>query len=127
MNNLLDNETAIGCVAKFHRPMRKYHKHEHNILVPERYMAVKDDIPGFHLNKVKHPGSDNQMTLPTGFDYEIPLSLNAETCLSEFRNVEKAPKSSGGSARNNNKNSEENKEENATDLSDLLYNAYSDA
>ena len=67
------------------------------------------------------------MTLPTGFDYEIPLSLNAETCLSEFRNVEKAPKSSGGSARNNNKNAEENKEESTADLSDLLYNAYSDA
>ena len=67
------------------------------------------------------------MTLPTGFDYEIPLSLNAETCLSEFRNVEKVPKSSGGSAKNNNKNAEENKEENTTDLSDLLYNAYSDA
>ena len=89
-------------------------------------MAVKDDIPGFHLNKVKHPGSDNPMTLPIGFDFEIPLSLNAETCLSEFRNVEKAPKSSGGSARNN-KNGEENKEEDLTDLSDLLYNAYSDA
>ena len=67
------------------------------------------------------------MTLPTGYDYEIPLSLNAETCLSEFRNVEKAPKNSGGSARNNRNGAEENKEENGTDLSDLLYNAYSEA
>ena len=63
-------------------------------MVPVRYMAIKDDIPGFHLNSVLHPSSENPMTLPTGFDYEIPLSLNAETCLSEFRNIEKPTKSS---------------------------------
>ena len=129
MNNLLDNETAIGCVTKFHKPLPKYHKHEHNLLVPQRYMAIKDDIPGFHLNTVRHPGSENPMTLPTGYDFEIPLSLNAETCLSEFRNVEKAPKSGSGSARNNKHHveGESKKEDDAADLSDLLYNAYSDA
>ena len=74
-------------------------------------MTFKDDIPGFHLNRVLHPNSENPLTLPTGFDYEIPLSLNAETCFSEFKNVEKVPTSTIT----------------PTDMSDLLYNAYSDA
>ena len=55
-------------------------------------MAIKDDIPGFHLNHVLHPNSENPVTLPLGHDYEIPLSLNAETCFSEFKNIEKIPK-----------------------------------
>ena len=56
-------------------------------------MAIKDDIPGLPLNSEKNPGdSENPRTLPMGFDYEVPLSLNAETCLSEYRNVEKADK-----------------------------------
>ena len=82
-------------------------------------MTIKDDIPGLHLNTILHQDSENAKTLPTGFDYEIPLSLNAETCFSEFRNVEKASKSS----RKDN-NDDEN---DPVDLSDLLYNAYQDA
>jgi len=52
-------------------------------------MAIKDDIPGFYLNRDLHKGTENPRTLPTGFDYEVPLSLNAETCISEFKNPEK--------------------------------------
>ena len=66
-------------------------------------------------------------TLPTGFDYEIPLSLNAETCLSEFKNVvkptEKDGKPSGGIKNINIANMVEDME----DTSDFLYNAYSEA
>ncbi len=53
-------------------------------------MAIKDDIPGFHLNTQLHKNSENPRTLPAGYDYEVPLSLNAEICMSEFKNVEKA-------------------------------------
>ena len=94
MDNLLDNETAIGCSTKFHKPYLQYYKHEYNLLVPQRYMAIKDDIPGYHLNNVLHANSENPVTLPAGYNFEIPLSLNAETCFSEFRNVEKIPKNS---------------------------------
>lgn len=67
------------------------------MLVPSKYMAIKDDIPGLPLNTEKNPGgSENPRTLPVGFDYEVPLSLNAETCLSEFRNVEKTDKGTKG-------------------------------
>ena len=54
-------------------------------------MTVKDDTPGFYMNAEIHPNSTNPRTLPAGYDYEVPLSLNAETYLSEFRNVEKVP------------------------------------
>ena len=127
--NLLDNETALGCATKFHRPYQKYHKHDYDVIIPKKYMAVKDDIPGFYLNTVLNPGSENPKTLPTGFEYEVPLSLNAETCFSEFRNIEKPAVL---------KKKEEAKEEvknpgvrvmlnEDEDLSDLLYNAYSEA
>lgn len=33
-------------------------------------------------------GKDNPRTLPKGYDYEVPMSLNAETNLSEYRNKE---------------------------------------
>ena len=90
MPNLLDNVLTTGCMIKFHRPYKVHHKADYNLLVPEKYMAIKDDIPGFdEMNLVKHPGSENPLSLPSGYDYEVPLSLNAETCFSEFRNIEK--------------------------------------
>ena len=89
-------------------------------------MAIKDDIPGFHLNSVLHDGSKNPKTLPLGYDYEIPLSLNAETCFSEFVNVEKKTTTASGKAVkvNNNKNSEV---DDMRDLSDFLFNSYAEA
>ena len=87
--NLLDDERTVGCSMKFHNPDPKYVKEDHKLLVPKRYMAIKDDIAGFHLNTLLWPNSEHPQTLPQGFDYEIPLSLNAETCMSEFRNIEK--------------------------------------
>ena len=103
-------------------------------------MTVKDDTPGFYLNKEMHPNNSNPRTLPAGYDYEIPLSLNAETCLSEFRNVEKVPASippsplassrskNGGKGNSSSTNvvtvSLNKDEEAAQDTSDLLYNAY---
>ena len=52
------------------------------------------------------------------------MSLNAETTLSEFRNVEKIPASEAREAKRNNVQSllEEMK-----DSSDMLYNAYADS
>ena len=104
-------------------------------------MTVKDDTPGFYLNKEMHPNNSNPRTLPAGYDYEIPLSLNAETCLSEFRNVEKVVPASippsplassrsknGGKGNSSSTNvvtvSLNKDEEAAQDTSDLLYNAY---
>ena len=62
-----------------------------------------------------------------GYDYEIPLSLNAETCLSEFKNVVKNPekdgKASGGIKNINIASMAEDLE----DTSDFLYNVYSEA
>ena len=55
-------------------------------------MTIKDDIPGFHLNSQLNPNSQNPKTLPVGYEYEIPLSLNAETCFSEFVSEEKKQK-----------------------------------
>ena len=52
--NLLDNVTVVGCQTRFHRPHRKYHKHDYNLLVPAKYMCIKDDIPGFYLNTELH-------------------------------------------------------------------------
>ena len=73
------------------------------MLVPDKYMAIKDDIPGFdELNKEKYVNySDYFMSLPSGYEYEVPLSLNAETCISEYRNVEKAQASDKGNNNNN--------------------------
>ena len=55
-------------------------------------MTIKDDIPGFHLNTQLNPNSENPKTLPVGYNYETPLSLNAETCFSEFISEEKKEK-----------------------------------
>lgn len=56
-----------------------------------KYTAIKDDTPGFYLNDIMRENSENPRTLPPNYDYEVPLSLNAETNLSEFRNKEKPP------------------------------------
>lgn len=65
------------------------------MLIPKRYTVIKDDTPWFHLNSEMQPGTEDPKTLPKGFDYEVALSLHAETCLSEFRQVEKAPPGTG--------------------------------
>ena len=86
-------------------------------------MCIKDDIPGFYLNTELQPGSQHPRTLPPGFDYEVPMSLNAETCLSEFRNIEKIP----AEARENRRNNVLSLIDDMKDLSDMLYNAYADS
>lgn len=82
--NLLDNETVVGCAGGFHRPIPSQMKAEYEVLIPSRYLVIKDDIPGFHLNTVWVEESKYPRTVPPGHEYEVPLSLNAETCLSEF-------------------------------------------
>ena len=89
--NLLEDTLTVGCKNRFHRPQVADHKDEYNLLVPEKYIVIKDDTPGFHLNDQLHPNSENPKTLPHDYDYEVPLSLNAETNLSEFRQIEKPP------------------------------------
>ena len=128
--NLLDNDTIVGCRNKFHRPAPKDNKPDYKLLVPQKYMAIKDDIPSFYLNTDLHKGTENPKTLPTGFDYEVPLSLNAETCISEFKNPEKAivaDKNKDNAANVVRSVTVTNMLEQFNDMSDLLYNAYSDA
>lgn len=60
-------------------------------LIPAKYMVIKDDTPGDPINVVKDK-ENNFVTLPNGSNFEIPMSLNAEICLSQFRNVEKEVK-----------------------------------
>lgn len=57
-----------------------------------------------------------------GHDYEVPLSLNAEICFSEFVSVEKKERTSLGKAVKVSSLIEDMR-----DLSDLLYNAYAEA
>ena len=86
-----------GCKTRFHFPYKRYKGKDHDILIPRKYLTIKDDTPGFHLNNV-HKANGELATLPDQvaaygipeeFKYEVPMSLNAEICLSEFRNVEK--------------------------------------
>ena len=86
-------------------------------------MCIKDDIPGFYLNTELHTDSQNPRTLPPGFDYEVPMSLNAEICLSEFRNKEKIP----AETRENKHKNVLSLLDDMKDLSDMLYNAYADS
>ena len=84
--NLMDHTLSIGCKNRFHKPYPKDHKPDYNLLVPQKYIVVKDDTPGFYLNTEMYEESkDIPRTLPKGYDYEVPMSLNAETCLSEYR------------------------------------------
>ena len=83
--NILDDILTVGCQNRFHRPRASHQKHDYDLLVPLKYIAIKDDIPSLHLNDQMHANSENPKTLPPGYDYEVPLSLNAETNLSEFR------------------------------------------
>ena len=119
----MEDTLTVGCRNRFHRPDNSSHKHDYNLLVPQRYMAIKDDIPGFYLNEELHPNSENPKTLPFGYDYEVPLSLNAETNLSEFRNKEKPPTTAQGKSNTQ----VQTLLDDLKDLSDLLYNAYGDA
>ena len=86
-----------GCKTRFHFPYKRYKGKEHDILIPHKYLTIKDDTPGFYLNNV-HKANGELATLPDQvaaygiteeFKYEVPMSLNAEICMSEFRNVEK--------------------------------------
>ena len=88
-----------GCKARFHAPFKKYKGKDYDLLIPYKYLHIKDDTPAFYLNNEKKANGD-LATLPDqvktegieedNFTYEIPMSLNAEVCMSEFRNVEKA-------------------------------------
>jgi len=92
------------------------------LLVPKKYLTIKDDIPRLHLNtELNEENKNYPKTIPTDFEYEIPLSLNAETCFSEFVNVEKNEKS------NSNKQGKINSMfDDMCDTSDLLYNAHTE-
>ena len=52
------------------------------------------------------------------------MSRNAETCLSEFRNIEKIP---AETRENKHKNNVLSLIDDMKDLSDMLYNAYADS
>ena len=76
-----------GCETAFHKPMAKYANTDYFVLVPRKYQALKDDLPMHYLNTQKKENGEFA-TLPDGYSYDVPLSLNAEICLSEFRNKE---------------------------------------
>ena len=70
-------------------------KPDYDLLLPSRYLVVKDDITGFVLHtELVEGGSEHKKTVPLGYDYEVPLSLHAETNLSEFRAKEKTSSTS---------------------------------
>ena len=89
-------ESTPGCVCKFHIPTKislkaaKLSK-DYQALIPAKYMVIKDDTPGDPINAAKDK-ENNLVCLPKGNNFEIPMSLNAETCVSQFRNVEKEQK-----------------------------------
>ena len=80
-------EDIKGCTASFHKPHSKYAELDYFILVPRKYQALKDDTPNHFANTHKKENGEFA-TLPDGFNYDVPLSLNAEVCLSQFRNKE---------------------------------------
>ena len=115
-----------GCKTRFHAPCRRYKGKDHDLLIPNKYITIKDDTPGFYLNDVLKANGE-PATLPDQvaseaikeeFKYEVPMSLNAEICMSEFRNVEK-PKQA---AKSNHKDDAA-----IPDMSDILFNVYSEA
>ena len=65
---------------------------------------IKDDIPGHHLNTIPVEGTEHFKTVPQGFEYEVPLSLNAEICVSEYRAKAKGNKPGARESQNNIKN-----------------------
>ena len=71
----------------FHKPFKQYTTKDYFVLVPLKYQALKDDIPYHYLNNKKRENGETY-TMPDGFKYDVPLSLNAEVCLSQFRNKE---------------------------------------
>jgi len=85
-------------------------------------------VPGLHLNAEVVAGSEHAKTVPIGYDFEVPLSLHAETCISEFR---PKPKTGGlnkpGSSGNVKNAAVANMVAEFNDNSDFLYNAYADA
>ena len=96
--------------------------------MPSRYLVVKDDIPGHHLNTIPVEGTEHFKTVPQGFEYEVPLSLNAEVCVSEFRAKAKGNKPGARESQNNIKNVQiANMVAEFNDTSDFLYSAYSEA
>ena len=40
-----------------------------------------------YMNSIKRENGD-MLTMPEGESYDVPLSLNAEVCMSQFRNKE---------------------------------------
>ena len=59
-----------------------------------------------------------QPGVPADFQYEVPMSLNAEVCMSEYRNIEKGqPAKRWGAAV----------DPHSQDTSDILFNVYQEA
>lgn len=86
-------------------------------------MVIKDDIRDFYLNKECQKDSEHPRTVPKGkYDYVIPLSMFAETCLSDYneKKVKIVTKKDG--VRNVDVS---NMLADFADTSDFLYNAYS--
>lgn len=83
---------------------------------------VKDDIVGLPINKELVEGSEHPRTVPPGYKYEVPLSLHAETCLSEYKVKEKS--NTSGKVKSI---QVVNMLADFADNSDKLYNAYADA
>ena len=40
----------LGCQTRFHRPVKQCWKADYDLLVPSRYLVIKDDIFGLPLN-----------------------------------------------------------------------------
>lgn len=57
---------------------------EYKLIVPSRYLVIKDDIPRLHLNYEYANGSEHPNSVPTGHTYDTPVSMHGEICVSEF-------------------------------------------
>ena len=73
-------------MCKFHIPTKKSLKladmiKDYQALIPVKYMVIKDDTPGDPINTAQDK-ERNLVCLPKGNNFEIPMSLNAETCVS---------------------------------------------
>jgi hypothetical protein len=136
-----------GCQTRFHTISAKGLKANpiFEELIPLRYQIVKDDLPGHPYNQRKHDFlTDDQQkeidpisqlwTMPIlkdGKKYMIPMSLNAEVCISQFVNKEKPvlKRANSGGVPSSSISAREGTGifSEGQDSSDLLYDVYHEA
>lgn len=105
---------------RFHRPVTKLSE-DYELMIPARYLIIKDDIPGFELNTIRVEGSKHPKTVPVGHRYVEPLSMHGEITISEFDSTISKP----SEEKKKNKASSAAQVAEPEDTSDFLYNAYS--